>query len=54
MHVKGNTIELTFYDCGRISYKEGKALKQFAIAGIDITFVWAQVKIESNKVIVWN
>lgn len=29
-------------------------MKQFAIVGIDSKFVWAQAKIEGNKVIVWN
>jgi len=55
MRVKGNTIELTFTNCGNgLVIKDGKALKQFAIAGIDNIFVWAQANIEGNKVIVWN
>jgi len=55
MSVKGNTIELTFTNCGNgLVTKDGKALKQFAIAGIDSKFVWAQAKIVGNKVIVWN
>jgi len=55
LKVKGNTIELTFSNCGSgLVAKDKKALKQFAIAGIDNKFVWAQAKIEGNKVIVWN
>ncbi len=55
MNVKGNTIELTFTDCGGgLVTNDGKSLKQFAIAGIDKKFVWAQAKIEGNKVIVSN
>jgi len=33
---------------------DGEALSEFAIAGEDKNFVWAQAKIEGNKVIVWN
>jgi sialate O-acetylesterase len=55
MSIKGNKIELTFTDCGSgLIAKDGKALKQFAIAGADNKFVWAQAKIEGNKVVVWN
>ncbi|MCX6221417.1 MAG: beta galactosidase jelly roll domain-containing protein [Bacteroidia bacterium] len=55
MSIKGNKIELTFTDCGSgLIAKDGKALKQFAIAGVDKKFVWAQAKIEGNKVVVWN
>jgi len=55
MRVKGNTVELTFSNCGSgLVAKDGKALKQFAIAGVDKKFVWAQAKIKGKKVIVWN
>jgi len=55
MKVKGNTIELTFTNCGSgLVAKDGKDLKHFAIAGADKKFVWAQAKIKDNKVIVWN
>lgn len=55
MRIKGNKIELTFTDCGSgLIAKDGKALKQFAIAGVDKKFMWAQAKITGKKVIVWN
>ena len=55
MSVKGNKVEITFTNCGSgLVTKDGKELKQFAIAGIGSKFVWAQAKIEGNKVIVWN
>jgi len=55
MSIKDNKIELTFTDCGSgLIAKNGKALKQFALAGADKKFVWAQAKIEGNKVVVWN
>ena len=55
MKVKRNKVELTFTNCGSgLVTKDGNALKQFAIAGIDGKFVWAQAKIEGDKVVVWN
>jgi len=55
LKINGNKVELTFDNCGSgLIAKDGKELKQFAIAGIDSKFVWAQAKIEGNKVIVWN
>jgi sialate O-acetylesterase len=55
MKIKSNKVELTFSNCGSgLIAKDGKALKQFAISGTDNKFVWAQAKIEGNKVVVWN
>jgi sialate O-acetylesterase len=55
MKVKGNKIELTFSDCGSgLTTNDGKELKHFAIAGVDMKFVWANAEIKGNKVIVWN
>ncbi|MCX6237314.1 MAG: beta galactosidase jelly roll domain-containing protein [Bacteroidia bacterium] len=55
LKIKGNKVELTFNNCGSgLVVKDGKALKQFAIAGADGKFIWAQAKIEGNKVVVWN
>jgi sialate O-acetylesterase len=55
MKIKGNKVELTFSNCGSgLIAKDGKALKQFALAGADKKFVWAQAKIIGKKVIVWN
>ena len=34
--------------------KGGGPLKGFAVAGPDKKFVWAQARIEGNKVVVWN
>lgn len=33
---------------------DGESLNQFAIAGADKKFVWANAKIENNTVVVWN
>jgi sialate O-acetylesterase len=33
---------------------DGEALNQFAIAGADKKFVWANATIEGDKVIVWS
>jgi len=55
MKIKGNKVVLTFTNCGGgLIAKDGKALKQFAIAGADGKFIWAKAKIEGSKVIVWN
>jgi sialate O-acetylesterase len=55
MRINGNKIELTFSNCGGgLITKDGKALKQFAIAGTDNKFIWAEAKIEGNKVLVWS
>jgi sialate O-acetylesterase len=55
MKIKGNKIELVFNNCGGgLVSKDGKELKQFAIAGADRKFVWAKAEIKGKKVIVWN
>lgn len=60
MKVVGNTIELTFKTLGSLlKFKSSGGSPigthtNFAIAGSNKTFVWAQAKIEGNKVIVWN
>lgn len=54
MKVNANKIELSFSNIGSgLIAKDGKALKQFAIAGTDNKFVWAKAEIVGNKVIVW-
>ena len=55
MEIKGNKIILTFTNTGSglVASGDGK-LKHFAICGADKKFLWAEAKIESNKVIVWN
>jgi sialate O-acetylesterase len=53
--VKENKIEILFDNCrsGLVS-SDGNSLKHFAIAGADNKYVWANAKIEGNKVIVWS
>jgi sialate O-acetylesterase len=59
MKIVGNTIELTFDTLGSaLKFKSNGTPvgthTNFAIAGSDKKFSWAQAKIEGNKVIVWN
>ncbi|MFY9153555.1 MAG: sialate O-acetylesterase [Prolixibacteraceae bacterium] len=55
MKIKGSKIELSFSEFGSgLVAKDGNELKQFAISGADKKFVWAQAKIDGNKVIVWS
>ena len=51
----GNKITLTFRDPGSsLVAKGGGPLTGFAVAGADQKFVWAQARIEGNKVVVWS
>lgn len=54
--IKGNKIELTFDDFGTgLKIKSGDKLNEFAIAGEDKKFIWAEAKIVGkNKVEVWS
>ncbi|HRH44934.1 MAG TPA: sialate O-acetylesterase [Pyrinomonadaceae bacterium] len=54
--VKGNKIILTFDDVGTgLKIKTGDKLNEFAIAGDDKKFIWADAKIVGkNKVEVWS
>jgi sialate O-acetylesterase len=53
MAIKDGKAELSFqYTDGGLSAK-GDSIKGFAIAGADGKFVWAQTKIDGDKVIVW-
>lgn len=60
MKIVGNTIELTFNTLGSLlKFKSSGGTPvgthtNFAIAGSNKTFAWAQARIEGNKVIVWN
>lgn len=59
MKVVGNTIELTFNTLGSLMKFKSTgtpvvATTNFAIAGTNKVFSWAQARIEGNKVIVWN
>mgnify|MGYP002276727316 CR=1 FL=1 len=51
----GNEVSLTFdHVGGGLVSNDGEELRWFAIAGEDKEFVWAESRIEGNKVIVWN
>ena len=59
MKIVGNTIELTFNTLGSLLKFKSTGTPvgshtNFAIAGSNKSFSWAQAKIEGNKVIVWN
>lgn len=54
MKVKGNTIEISFDHIGSGLIAKDGELKQFAVAGADKKFVWANAKIVNNKIIVWS
>ncbi len=55
MKIAGNKVILTFKNIGSgLIAKGGGELKYFAIAGVDKNFVWANAKIENNKVVVWS
>jgi sialate O-acetylesterase len=53
--VDGNKIIITFSSTGSgLVSDDGGELTQFAIAGADKKYVWANAKIEGDKVIVWS
>lgn len=55
MKKQENKLILSFSDIGSgLISKDGKPLQEFAIAGKDGKFVWANAKIEGDKVIVWS
>lgn len=59
MKIVGNTIELTFNTLGSLLKFKSNGTPigthtNFAIAGNNKVFSWAQARIEGNKVIVWN
>jgi len=55
MQVDGNRIILSFEHTGSgLVLKGGDKSYSFAIAGADNQFVWANAKIENNKVVVWS
>ncbi|WP_317172697.1 sialate O-acetylesterase [Hymenobacter polaris] len=54
-HATGNKVTLTFADPGSsLVAKGGGPLTGFAVAGEDKKFVWAQARIEGDKVVVWS
>jgi sialate O-acetylesterase len=54
MKVKGDKIYLKFRHLGDGLMAKGGELQQFAIAGVDRRFVWAQARIEGKRVVVWS
>jgi len=54
MSVSDNKATLTFGNVGKGLEAKGGELKYFAIAGADKKFVWAQARIEGDKVVVWS
>ncbi|MFZ1290435.1 MAG: sialate O-acetylesterase [Melioribacteraceae bacterium] len=55
LQINGNEIVLTFDNIGSgLVSKNDDELHEFAICESDKQFVWAKVKIENDKVIVWN
>ncbi|HWA34185.1 MAG TPA: sialate O-acetylesterase, partial [Cyclobacteriaceae bacterium] len=54
MKVKGNKITIAFTNVGGGLVARGGPLKQFAIAGEDKKFVWANAEITKNTIVVWS
>ena len=53
--IEGNRIIISFSHTGSgLTTDDGEELSEFAIAGADKKFVWANAEIEENKVVVWN
>ena len=51
----GSKVTLSFLDPGSsLATKGGGPLTGFAVAGADKKFVWAQARIEGDKVVVWS
>ena len=51
--VEGNKIVVSFGG-GGLTTSDGQEPEEFAIAGADRKFVWANARIEGNSVVVWN
>jgi sialate O-acetylesterase len=54
--IEGDKIIIDFTDTGSglVIKNEDDGLPQFAIAGADKKYVWANVVIQDNKVIIWS
>lgn len=53
--IEGNKIIISFNHVGSgLMTDDGEPLNEFAIAGEDKKFVWANAKIEGDKVVVWS
>ncbi len=52
---EGNKISISFSNTGSgLITNDNEAPAEFAIAGADKKFVWAQTKLEAGKIIVWS
>jgi sialate O-acetylesterase len=54
MKIEGNKVIVSFTQTGSGLVAKNGELTSFAVAGADKRFVWAQAKIEDNKVVVWS
>jgi sialate O-acetylesterase len=53
--IEGNKITISFTNTGSgLVTNDGEPLGEFAIAGPDKKFVWANAKIEGDKIVVWS
>ena len=53
--IQGDKVSLSFSHIGSgLLTDDGETLSEFAIAGEDKKFVWAQAKIEGDHVVVWS
>jgi sialate O-acetylesterase len=53
--IDGNKIIISFTNVGSgLITNDGEPLSEFAIAGADKKFVWANAKIDGDKVVVWS
>ncbi|HEY4936524.1 MAG TPA: sialate O-acetylesterase, partial [Puia sp.] len=53
--IQGNKIIISFHNNGSdLVTSDSEMPAEFAIAGTDKNFVWAQTKIKDNQVIVWS
>lgn len=53
--VEGNKLLISFTDTGSgLTTTDGEQPGEFAIAGSDKKFVWANAKIDGNRVVVWS
>jgi sialate O-acetylesterase len=53
--IEGNKMIISFTNVGSgLITNDGEPLSEFAIAGADKKFVWANAKIEGDKVVVWS
>jgi len=52
--IEGSKVELSFYDADGLRVRGGGEPKGFAIRGASGDWVWANGKIEGEKIVVWS